>query len=76
MTNDEKVEVRIGGQMTIKYDGTVKMKRSLYEKLLKSWEEHEDGIDGDILDVADAIRNGYIDDPEVDEFNIVEDKHA
>lgn len=68
---NDMVKVRVGGQMTIKYDGTVEMKRELYEKLLKSWEAEEDGIDEDILDVANAIRNGYIDDPEVDEFELV-----
>ena len=70
--SDDEVKVRIGGQMTVKYDGTVKMKRSLYEKLAKAWQNQEDSIDEDILDVADAIRNGYIDDSEVDEFELVD----
>jgi hypothetical protein len=69
---DDKVKVRIGGQMTVKYDGTVEMKRSLYEKPAKAWESREVNIDEDILDVADALREGYIDDPEVDEFELVE----
>jgi enamine deaminase RidA (YjgF/YER057c/UK114 family) len=72
MTMNDKVKVHIGGQMAIKYDGTVEMKRSLYEQLSKAWENRENGIDEDILDVADAIRNGYVDDPEVDEFELVE----
>lgn len=69
--SDDMVKVRIGGQMTVKYDGTVEMKRSLYEKLAMAWENRDHGIDEDILDVADAIRSGYIDDPEVDEFQLV-----
>jgi hypothetical protein len=67
----DKVKVQIGGRQTIKYDGVVEMERDLYEKLLQAWEEQADGIDHDILDFADSIRNGYSDDAEVDEFDLV-----
>ena len=70
---NDNVKVRISGQFKVSYFGIVEIKRELYEKLNKAWEDQEDGIDADILlDIADALRSGDSEDFECDQFELVQ----
>lgn len=63
----EYVHVRIVGQFVVKYDGTVRMKRKVYDQFVT-----DPDAESILLDIANALVDGYTYDFDLDEFEIVE----